>query len=109
MQFDDEIIVVKPHGFKCVLSAEETEQMIARGVSFGGLGMYVTMCEYEPDTLFTLDMLMGEANNTREEVEEILNELLNAAYVFRTDEQIEGIAAFVVNRDLLPESISETT
>lgn len=67
------------------------------------------MCEYEPDTPFTLDMLVGEANNTREETEEILDELLNAAYVFRTDEQIEGIPAYVVNRDLLPESISETT
>jgi hypothetical protein len=71
--------------------------------------MYGTMCEYEPDTPFTLDMLMSEARNTREETEAIINELLNAVYVFRTDEQIEGMPAYVVNRDLLPESISETT
>jgi hypothetical protein len=64
--------------------------------------MYGAMCEYEPDTPFTLDMLMSEARNTREETDEILNELLNAAYVFRTDEQNEGKPAYVVNRVLLP-------
>jgi len=102
-------LTAKARRFKCELSGEEMERILARGVSWGGLGMYITMCEYEPDTLFTLDMLMSEARNTREETEEILNELLSAAYVFRTDEQIEGMPAYVVNRDLLPESISETT
>lgn len=102
-------LTAKARRFKCVLSAEEMDQMLARGVSWGGLGMYGTMCEYEPDTPFTLDMLMSEARNTREETEAILNELLNAAYIFRTDEQIEGKPAYIVNRDLLPESIFENT
>jgi hypothetical protein len=101
-------LTAKARRLKCVLSPEETQQIIARGVSFGGLGMYVTMCEYEPDTLFTLDMLVDEAPDSREGAEKILNELLNATYVFRTDEQIEGMPAYIVNRDLLPESISET-
>jgi hypothetical protein len=71
--------------------------------------MYGMMCEYEADTLFTLDMLVDETPDSREETEEILNELLNAAYIFRTDERIEGMSAYIVNRDLLPESISEIT
>jgi hypothetical protein len=100
-------LTVKARRLKCVLSAGEMEQMLARGVSFGGLGMYMTICEYEPDTLFTLDMLVDEAPDGREVTEKILNELLNAAYIFRTDEQIAGRLAYVVNRDLLPESISE--
>lgn len=102
-------LTAKARRFKCELSAEEMEQMLSRGVSFGGLGMYGMMCEYEADTLFTLDMLVDETPDSREETEEILNELLNAAYIFRTDEQIEGMPAYVVNRDLLPESISEIT
>lgn len=67
------------------------------------------MCEYEPDTLFTLDMLVDEAPDGREAMEQILNELLNAAYIFRTDERVEGKPTYVVNRDMLPESISENT
>jgi hypothetical protein len=102
-------LTAKARRLKCVLSAEETEQILAQGVSFGGLGMYATMCEYEPDTLFTLDMLVDEAPDGREATERILNELLNATYIFRTDERIDGKPAYAVNRDLLPESISETT
>ncbi len=102
-------LTAKARRFKCVLSTEETEQMLARGVSWGGLGMYSMMCEYDPETLFTLNMILDHASNTREEIRDILNELLNAAYVFRTDEQIEGMPAYAVNRDLLPESILETT
>lgn len=52
--------------------------------------MYTAMCEYEPETLFTVDDLLGLASNTRDEVEAILNELINAGYVFRTDERVEG-------------------
>ena len=102
-------LTAKARRLKCVLSAEETEQMLARGISFGGLGMYVVMCEYEPDKLFTLDMLVDEAPDGREETEKILNELLNATYIFRTDERVDGKPAYVVNRDLLPESILENT
>jgi hypothetical protein len=107
-EIDDEIIVVhKGRRFKCVLSTEEMDQMLARRISWGGLGMYITMCEFEPDTLFTLDSLMELASNTKDEVDAILNELVNAGYVFRTDERVDGQPAYVVNRDMLPESITE--
>lgn len=106
----EEIIVVKKsRHYKCVLSHDEMERMLARGVSWGGLGMYITMCEHEPDTLFTVDDLTGLASNTRDETEVILDELINAGYVFRTDERVEGQAAYAVNRELLPESIVEVT
>lgn len=108
---DDEIIVVVPKSrrYKCVLSTTETEQLLANRVSWGGLGMYTAMCEYEPETLFTVDDLADLASDTRDEVDAILNELINAGYVFRTDQRVEGKAAYVVNRDLLPESIMEVT
>lgn len=67
------------------------------------------MCEYEPDTLLTIDDLLNLASNTREEVEAILHELISAGYVFRTDELVEGKSAYVVNHDMLPESIIEDT
>jgi hypothetical protein len=104
----DEIIVVKKsRHYKCVLSNAEMERMLANGVTFGGLGMYITMCEFEPDTLFTVEDLTGLAPDTRDETEAILDGLINAGYVFRTDERVEGQAAYAVNRELLPESITE--
>jgi hypothetical protein len=108
-EMDEEIIVVAHKGrrFKCVLSTEEMEQMLARGISWGGLGMYVTMCEFQPDTLFTLQSLMEFTSNTKDEVDAILNEMVNAGYVFRTDEWVDSQPAYVVNRDMLPESITE--
>jgi hypothetical protein len=106
---DEEIIVIAPKSrrYKCVLSAAEMDQMLAHRISWGGLGMYATMCEYEPETLFTVDELAGLASNTRGEVAAILDELISAGYVFRTDMRVEGQAAYVVNRDLLPESITD--
>lgn len=108
---DEEIIVVAPKSrrYKCVLSTAEMEQILANRISWGGLGMYTAMCVYEPETLFTVDDLVDLASNTRDEAETILNDLINAGYVFRTDERVEGKAAYVVNRDLLPESITEIT
>lgn len=108
---DEEIIVVAPKSrrYKCVLSTAEMDQMLANRVSWGGLGMYTTMCEYEPETLFTVDDLVDLASNTRDEAEALLNELINAGYVFRTDQRVEGRAAYVVNRDLLPEATTEVT
>ena len=38
-----------------------------------------------------------------------LNELIRAGYVFRIDERVEGQAAYAVNRDLLPEIITEVS
>jgi predicted transcriptional regulator len=108
---DEEIIVIAPKSrrYKCVLSAAEIDQMLAHRISWGGLGMYATMCEYAPETLFTVDELAGLASNTRDEVEAILNELISAGYVFRTDMRVEGQSAYAINRDLLPESITEVT
>lgn len=106
----DEIIVVKKsRHYKCVLSNAEMERMLANGVTFGGLGMYIMMCEFEPDTLFTVEDLTGLAPDTRDETEAILDGLINAGYVFRTDERVERQAAYAVNRELLPESITEVT
>lgn len=106
----EEIVVApKSRRYKCVLSTAEMDQMLANGISWGGLGMYATMCEYDPDTLFTIDSLVGLASNTRGEAEAILNELINAGYVFRTDAWVEGQSAYAVNRDLLPESMTEIT
>lgn len=106
---DDEVYILTPKArrFKCALSAAEMEQMLARRISWGGLGMYGAMCEHEPDTLFTLDSLVELASNTPDEAEAILNELINAGYVFRTDARVDGRSAYTVNRDMLPESITE--
>jgi hypothetical protein len=108
---DEEIIVVaqKSRRYKCVLSTAEMDQMLSHGISWGSLGMYATMCEYERDSLFTVADLVKLASNTRDEVEAILNELINAGYVFRTDERVEGQSAYVVNRELLPESVTKIT
>jgi hypothetical protein len=38
-----------------------------------------------------------------------LNELIRAGYVFRIDERVDGQAAYAVNRDLLPEIITEVS
>jgi hypothetical protein len=85
------------------------DKMLARRVSWGGLGMYATMCEYEPDTLFTDDDLVELASNTPDEVDAILNELINAGYVFRTDERVNDKPAYAVNREMMPESITMVT
>jgi hypothetical protein len=108
---DDEVYVLTPKArrFKCVLSAAEMDQMLARRISWGGLGMYGTMCEYEPDILFTVESLGELASNPPDEVEAILDELIHAGYVFRTDARVEGKPAYAVNRDMLPESITEVT
>lgn len=58
------ILTPKARRFKCALSAAEIEQMLARRISWGGLGMYGAMCEYEPNTLFTVDGL-GSSLGTR--------------------------------------------
>jgi hypothetical protein len=85
------------------------DQMLARGISWGGLGMYNKMCEYKSDTLFTLESLTELASNSKDEADAILNELVNAGYVFRTDEMVVARPAYVVNRDMLPESITKVT
>jgi hypothetical protein len=71
---DEEIIVVSPNSrrYKCVLSAAEMDRLLGDRVSWGGLGMYAAMCEYEPETLFTVDDLLDLASNTRDEVEAVL-------------------------------------
>lgn len=110
-EMDDEIIILSKEArrYKCVLSASEVDQMLARRISWGGLGMYATMCEFEADTLFTLESLMELAPDSRDTVDAILNELVIAGYVFRTDEMVGGRPAYAVNRDMLPESVTEIT
>jgi predicted Fe-S protein YdhL (DUF1289 family) len=92
-----------PRRFRCELTGEQVNRILESGISFSGLGMYSVMCEYEPDTRFTLETLSDLASNSLAETEAILNELLNAGYAYREDEMEEGMAVYSVNRDLQPD------